>query len=219
MSDGEKRALSYGALYHPWVFQRADGSLPQVIPPDGPVSGSIAARAISRGAWVAPANEGLRAILALSPVISDQAWSRLHNEQVNMIRKEPYGFVLLSADTLSADEDLRPINVRRLLILLYRIALRRGTTLVFEPNDESLQRRVRHEFDSILSELYVRGAFAGATPQAAYQVVADSSVNTPSSLDQGRFIVELRVAPSQPTKFIVVRLVHTGGTGLSLVEG
>ena len=41
--------------------------------------------------------------------------------------------MVLSADTLSDDPDLRPINVRRLLILLRRLALRLGATYVFEP--------------------------------------------------------------------------------------
>ena len=218
VGNGEGKALSYGALYHPWTFLRAEELHLLPIPPDGPVSGSIAARAISRGAWVAPANEFFEGVLALTPTIGDEGWSRLYHEQVNLIRREPQGFVLLSADTLSTDAAIRPINVRRLLILLRRIALREGMALVFEPNTEDFRDLVQRTFESVLSDLYVRGAFAGDTPEKSYQVVTDSSVNTPTSLDQGRFIAELRVAPSQTLAFITVRLVQSGSTGLLITE-
>ena len=44
--------------------------------------------------------------------------------RILFVRAEPHGFVCLSADTLATDPDLRPIGVRRLLILLRRLALR-----------------------------------------------------------------------------------------------
>ena len=62
----------------------------------------------------------------------------------------------------------------------------------------------------MLGEMFVRGAFAGATPQTSFQVVTGDSLNTPQSIDQGRFIVELRVAPSLPMTFLTIRLVQTG---------
>jgi hypothetical protein len=43
-------------------------------------------------------------------------------------------------------------------------------------------------------------------------------VNTPRSVDQGRFIVELRVAPSLPMTFLTVRLVQSGDRLLVLEE-
>ncbi len=215
---GEEKGLSYGALYHPWTLWRTETGTPQPVPPDGSVTGSIAFRANTRGAWIAPANEILEGILALDPLIAAERWAILYDEQVNLIRQEPHGFVLLSEDTLSVDTDLRPINVRRLLILLRRIAQRIGMELVFEPNNEAFRDLVHRTFVGILSDLYSRGAFAGDTPDRAYRVVTDSSVNIPSSLDLGRFIVELRVAPSQPMAFITVRLVQGGGEGLRITE-
>ena len=66
--------------------------------------------------------------------------------------------------------------------------------------------------------MYARGAFAGQTASSAYQVVADSSVNTAQSVDQGRFVVELKVAPSLPLTFVTVRLVQTNDR-LVVTEG
>jgi phage tail sheath protein FI len=57
--------------------------------------------------------------------------------------------------------------------------------------------------------MFARGAFAGRTAATSYQVNTDVSLNTPVSVDQGRFIVELKVAPSLPLTFITVRLVQT----------
>ncbi len=98
--------------------------------------------------------------------------------------------------------------MRRLLILLRRIALTEGDRYVFAPNSPAFRRRVKQQFEQMLSRLYVRGAFAGSDPSEAYQVVVGETVNTPASIEQGRFIVELKVAPSQPVTFITVRLMQ-----------
>ena len=120
----------------------------------------------------------------------------------------------LNSDTLSNDEDLRPVNVRRLLMLLRRAALKLGANYVFEPNDSSFRRSVQRGFEALLDGMFLRGAFAGRTARDAFQVVVDSTLNTPASVDQGRFIVELRVAPSLPMTFLTIRLVQTSDRGV-----
>jgi phage tail sheath protein FI len=142
----------------------------------------------------------------------------LQEAQINLIRQEPRGFLPLSADTLSRDAELRPIGVRRLLSLLRRLALRHGTTYVFEPNNDAFRRLVQRGFEAMLEELFMRGAFAGATPELAYQVTTDDVVNSPQSIEQGRFIVELKVAPSLPLTFLTIRLVQAGERGLTTEE-
>ena len=47
--------------------------------------------------------------MALTPLIAPTRWLRLQEAQANLLRQEPHGFVALSADTLSDDEDLRPM--------------------------------------------------------------------------------------------------------------
>lgn len=209
---GETSAATYGALYHPWpVDRRADASY-FAFPPDGPVMGVLAARAFERGAWIAPANEVMNAFVALRPVVPAESWPALLGAQVNVLRLDARGFVLMSEDTLAADDDaeLRPICVRRLLILLRRLALRRGANYVFEPNDDVLRRTVQRSFHEALSELHARGAFAGATPALSFQVITDETINTPRDGELGRFFVELKVAPSLPLSFLSVRLRQRG---------
>ena len=217
---GERSAFSYAALYYPWLIVSEDASSLKTIPPDGTACGILALRASTRGAWIAPANELLTGVVALTPAVSRTNWQRLQDAQVNLVRQEPRGFLCLNADTLSDEEedDLRPINVRRLLILLRRLALRLGATYVFEPNSDAFRRLVQRGFETLLGQMFVLGAFAGSTPATSFQVVTDTSINTAQSVDLGRFIVELRVAPSLPMTFLTLRLVQSA-TGASLTEG
>jgi phage tail sheath protein FI len=210
LSAGEAGGFSYAAMYHPWLIGGEESDPFSGSPPDGVACGVIAARALNRGAWIAPANEAMSGPVALTPPISSERWLDLQEAQINIVRQDPRGFMSMSADTLADDDDLRPINVRRLLSLLRRLALRLGATYVFEPNDATFRRRVQRGFEAMLGQMFVRGAFAGATPQTSFQVVAGDSLNTPQSVDQGKFIVELRVAPSLPMTFMTIRLVQTG---------
>ena len=211
----DERSLSFGAAWHPWPSGREENRFDQVrsVPPCGAISGLIARRALARGAWVAPANEPLREVVALTPSILRQEWLGLQDAHLNLIRQEPRGFLTLNSDTLSNDPDLRQINVRRLLSLLRRLALKHGVTYAFEPNSRAFQRAVRRGFEALLNQMFTRGAFAGTTPTSSFQVVVDESLNTPPSIDQGRFIVDLRVAPSLPLRFLTVRLVQSGDRG------
>ena len=231
---GEARALTYGALYHPWLqadlgMRQEDGAtgvtlssgrrVPRVVPPDGAALGVLAGRASRRGAWIAPANEPLKDVVALTPVVACGDWQALQDAQINLFRADPRGLMTLSADTLALDADvgLRPINVRRLLILLRRLALRRGTTYVFEPHGPTLRRAVQRSFRELLTELFRRGAFAGPRAEQSFRVVTDDTVNTARDADAGRFFVELRVAPSLPMRFMAVRLAQSGDR-LTVVE-
>lgn len=222
LSFGETRALSFGALYHPWLYFSGEGAPPSTLrrcPPDGVAAGVIARRAFERGAWIAPANELLQGVVALDPPVRRARLLDLQDAQVNALRQEPRGFVALSADTLSDEVDWRPIGVRRLLSLLRRVALKLGATYVFEPNNEAFRRLVRRGFEGLLGGMYARGAFAGANAEAAFRVVTDSTLNTRQLADEGRFIVEIKVAPSLPLTFLTIRLVQSGDRGLATVEG
>jgi hypothetical protein len=212
---GEAAALSYGAVYHPWLIgsPTADPEAVTPQPPDGAACGVLAWRALTRGAWIAPANQPLTGVVDLSPPVAPERLADLYEAQVNVFRQDPHGFVAQGADTLSGDPDVRPINVRRLLSLLRRLALRQGPAYVFEPSGDALRRRVQQDFEALLQLLFVRGAFAGPTPATSFRVVMDTSVNKPETLGQGQFVVELRVAPALPLKFLTVRLVQSGDRG------
>lgn len=211
-SNDELKALSYAAVYHPWILSREDGAEKvQINPPSGSVCGVMAQRSLRRGAWIAPANEPLSGVLGLTQTFERDDFYDFQENLINLLRNEPNGFLVLDSDTLSDEIDLRSINVRRLLSLLRRLALKHGAEYVFEPNDERFRRLVQRGFSALLDVMFMRGAFAGNTPATSYQVNVSDTLNNLQSVEQGRFIVEIKVAPSQPLKFVNVRLVQTGG--------
>ena len=217
--DQAARTLSFGALYHPWtvVPPASTGQPTRAIPPDGAVSGVLAARALALGAWAAPANQPLAGVVALEPRLGAAARSAFLGRRVNAVAPFPRGFMAWSEETLSDDAELSGVGVRRLLILLRRLALREGNLYVFQPNDASFRRLVQRQFDVLLADMFTRGAFAGAVAEEGFRVVTDDTVNPAANVELGRLVVELRVAPSRPLAFLTVRLVQSGA-GVTVQE-
>jgi phage tail sheath protein FI len=203
-------------VYHPWV-QAREVVTPELaplrtLPPSGAICGTIAARELARGCWIAPANLPLRGTVALAPVLPASTWPALFDARFNLIRQQPGQFSALSAHTLSDDRQLVQLSVRRLLIFLRKLALQRGMRYVFESNTESFRRRVQHGFERTLRSLAARGAVV------AFRVIADDTLNTPNDIDHGRLVVAIQVAPTLPVEFITVVLIRSGEDVLSVVE-
>nr|WP_321415729.1 phage tail sheath C-terminal domain-containing protein [uncultured Desulfobacter sp.] len=224
LTPGENDSLGFAALYYPWLAlkSRTFDSLKRTAdpyqPPDGAITGLMARRALEYGPWSAPAAAVLENVVALEPPVAQAHWEQLLRVHINVIHNRSAGFMPLSEETLSFEDQRRYIHVRRLLILLRRLALREGQTYVFEPNSDDFRDRVRNQFEALLEGLYNRGAFSGVTTDSAYRVVTDESVNTNSQIDLGRFIMEIHVAPSQPLKFLKIRLVQSDSQGMFLQE-
>ncbi len=209
--------LGFAAVWHPWV-QVVEPATPQLaplrpLPPDGPATGTIAARENARGVWVAPANIPLRGVVDLTPPLAEADRVGLFNAHDNVFVHQPGAFVGLSAHTLSADPSMLQLSVRRLLILLRKIALQRGMPYVFATNNDRFRQMVRRSFERLLTVLTQLGAIVN------FQVVMDGGVNTADDMANGRFIVQLLVAPTNPVEFITVTLVRAGEGLLDVLEG
>jgi phage tail sheath protein FI len=212
--------LSYVAIYHPWLLV-ADANAPdglRPIPCDGAVCGMIAARERQRQVWIAPANAPIQRVLGLMPEFSTDDWADLFNLQFNLVRSEPRDFRVMSAHTLSDERNLLQVSVRRLMILLRKIAIERGMDFVFESNHERFREGIRVMLEDLLQFMFERGAFSGAAADQAFRVITDVSINTPQSVEQGRFIAQIQVAPSQPMEFITVLLTRIGEGALQATE-
>ncbi len=209
---------SYAALYYPHLVERdEDGNLFSVAP-DGAVCGFMARRTRSRGAWVAPANGVLMNTLGLGSTLNPTDADDLYLQGINVIQPSPRGYIVSGAHTLNDNKEWVALSVRRLFILLRRIALREGRLYLFDAHSAAFRNRVRQSMEAILGDLFQRGAFAGSTPSDAFRVTVDEGLNTAESRRQGHFIVELRVAPSQPLVFIAIRLIEADGM-LTVQEG
>ena len=218
-SDGEVSGspLSYAGVWHPWMSvvepQTPELAPLRPVPPDGAATGTIAARENARGVWVAPANIPLRGVVGLTPALTGADEVSLFNAYGNVLVHQPGAFVALSAHTLCADPALLQLSVRRLLILLRKIALQRGMRYVFAVNTDRFRQMVRRSFERLLTALTQLGAIVN------FQVVTGGGVNSPDDIDNGRLIVRLLVAPSNPVEFITVTLVRAGEELLDVLEG
>jgi hypothetical protein len=212
--------LSYAAVFHPWLLQRDVNSANGLrwVACDGAACGMIAARERAGQVWLAPANVALQNVLGLTPAFTKDDWAELFDLQFNLVRAEPRDFRVMSAHTLSDEAILLQISVRRLMILLRKVAVERGMDFVFESNHQRFREAVRLQLEEVLNFMFERGAFAGATSEQSYRVVTDKSVNTPESVDAGRFIAQIQVAPSQPAEFITVLLTRVGEDLLRAAE-
>ena len=123
------------------------------------------------------------------------------------------GIRIWGARTLSSDPSWRYINVRRLFNFL-ETSIKNGTNwVVFEPNDAALWARVRRTVNAFLLGMWRSGALFGATAGEAFFVKCDGENNPPESIDEGRLIIDIGVAPVKPAEFVVFRISQIAGGG------
>lgn len=212
------QATSFAALHHPWLLRRetasdavqslgvVSGEL-HAHPPEGAVLGVYAQRSRDRGAWAAAGLESLAEAVALAGVADAEA---IEAASANPIEVRPLGIAATRAATLSEDPDWESIGVRRLFILLRRLARREGERYVFEPNDLTLRRSLERSFDSLLQRLMQRGAFRGTKASESYVLRTASGVLASAEIERGECSLEIRVAPSRPLRFLTLRVLRSG---------
>jgi len=129
----------------------------------------------------------------------------------NPIEMRPGGISATRAATLwNVDPDWQAIGVRRLFILLRRLARREGERYTFEPNDLTLRRSLERCFDTLLQQLMQRGAFSGARASDSYLLRTASGVRASEEIERGECSLEIRVAPSRPLRFLTLRVLRSG---------
>ncbi len=217
------RDSAFAALYYPNLVVTnplarpgaTNGERFITVPSAGHVAGVWARTDATRGVWKAPANEAVRGIIRLENDVTNGEQDLLNPDGVNCIRSfGTYGTKIWGARTLAkTDPSWRYINVRRLFNFIEE-SIRRGTQwAVFEPNDFDLWQRVKRNISSFLRGLWMQGALVGATPEQAFYVLCDESNNPPSSVDEGKLIVEVGIAPVKPAEFVIFRISQWQGGG------
>lgn len=204
---------SYAALYFPWLRVpdplRLEGLL-RTIPPSGYVAGLYARVETLSGPHQPPANERLENVRDLTVVLEDVLHGYLNDHRVNAIRVYPgRGLRVMGARTLSSEPQLRYVNVRRLLLALQRTLRMHTQWLAFEPNNPQLQAEVARVLRGLLDDLWLRGMLDGATPDEAYTVVCDETINTEPETEAGRLLAVISIRPPYPAEFVVIRVGHT----------
>jgi phage tail sheath protein FI len=210
-SDTAMYDSQFAALYYPWIKVEnpagTNGNREVFVPPSGHVAGVWARTDESRGVWKAPANDTIRGCLDVERPVSKNEQSLLNPVGINCIR--PFGtrgIRIWGARTLSSDSDWRYINVRRLFNMVETTILDGTQWAVFEPNDVSLWEGVKRTLTAFLTGLWRSGALFGASPDQAFYVKCDAETNPPESIDEGRLVVEVGIAPVKPAEFVIFRI-------------
>jgi phage tail sheath protein FI len=202
---------AFATMYYPWIKVEnpigVNGDREVFIPPSGHIAGVWARTDETRGVWKAPANDTIRGVLDVERPITQAEQGLLNPMGINCIR--PFGtrgIRVWGARTLSSDTDWNYVNVRRLFNMVEKTILDGTQWAVFEPNDMALWEGVKRTLDGFLRGLWNQGALFGATADEAYYVKCDAETNPPESIDAGRLVVEVGLAPVKPAEFVIFRI-------------
>jgi phage tail sheath protein FI len=210
-SDVAMYDSAFAAFYYPWIKVEnpaaTNGDREVFVPPSGHVAGVWARTDDTRGVWKAPANDTIRGCLDVERPITKNEQALLNPIGVNCIR--PFGtrgIRIWGARTLSSDSDWRYVNVRRLFNMVETTILDGTQWAVFEPNDVKLWEGVTRTLTGFLTGLWRSGALFGLSPDQAFYVKCDAETNPPESIDEGKLIVEVGLAPVKPAEFVIFRI-------------
>jgi len=205
----------YAALYYPWLITSSViPSQTLAVPPSGHICGVIARSDSTRGVFKAPANEPVRETLGVAQEMTDDEQGLLNDNGIDCIRSFAGGIpTLWGARTTSRDTNWRYVSTRRLLLYLEE-SIQEGIRWgVFEPNNQTLWRKLRRSITDFLLRAYRDGAFFGDKPEDAFYVRIDEVLNPFSEQQLGRLTIEIGVRPAFPAEFIIVRIgIWAGGS-------
>jgi uncharacterized protein len=216
------------ALYYPWI-QVFDADLkasrPETggllfVPPCGHVAGVYARTDAAVGVFKAPANEEVLGAIDLETNVDDRSQGELNPLGVNCLRAfAGRGIRVWGARTLSREEAWRYVNARRQFLTFNRWVALNTSWAAFEPNAARLWVRIGREVGAYLETLWRAGGLRGDSREDAFYVKCDEETNPPESIDEGKVVCEVGVAPVKPAEFVIFRLSQfSGGEGSAVSE-
>jgi uncharacterized protein len=208
--DAAQASSAFVQLVYPWPSTGESVDLPQLLePPDGLLTGLIAAGALARGTFRSVAGHllpvGDTVPVASWGLTTDSPWARLA-ERVCLIARQPDGWALQSDVTTSPDEAWRAGSASRMLASLVRAARATGEAELFGANGPALWTRVRRHLETLLTAYWQEGGLGGNSPDEAFDVRCDRSTMSQNDLDAGRLVARITVRPVASVERITVVL-------------
>jgi hypothetical protein len=150
---------------------------------------------------------------------TDPVKSYLYDSGINLLRCIPAkGLAVWGGRTISRNLTHRFVAHRRLIHRLVRAIRRVAEPLVFEVNGPELWLAFVRAVTTVLLQAYRTGGLVGETPEQAFKVRCDQTINTQAEIDNGRCLCEIRVAPAVPMEFIVLLIALSRDGTLQLLE-
>jgi phage tail sheath protein FI len=220
--DAQRSTLNsdngYGALYFPWIAITNPFAKGQIfVPPSGHIAGVYANSDNNFGVFRAPANEQVTSALAVQITLTDEEQGPRNEKGINVIRSFPsQGIKIWGARTIAPPDVTawRFVNVRRLTTFIEK-SIQAGTRFaVFLPNNLTLWQQIKRMVTDFLQQQWVAGALFGDTPDKAFRVRVDETINPPAVTALGQLIVQVTIRPTTPAEFIVFQVIQdiTGST-------
>ena len=186
------------------------------IPASGHMAGLCANADAVADAWWSPAgyNRGnLKDVTKLGFNPDQASRDTLYQASINPIVTFPGQGTLLYGDKTA---QIKPsafdhINVRRLFIVLEKAIATAAKYQLFEFNDQFTQAMFRN-----MTEPYLRD-IKGRRGITDFQVMCDSSNNTPEIVDSNRFVASIYIKPARSINYMTLNFIATR-TGVSFSE-
>ena len=187
------------------------------VPPSGHVAGIMSRVDTERGVHKAPANELVMGITGLTQNINRVEQAQYNDRGINVIREfKDRGIRVWGARTLAtkSDPSWKYINVRRLFIMVEQSIMLGSQWAVFEPNDQTLWKKLTRDVRAYLMRVWRSGALFGQTPEEAFYVKCDSETNPRYLIDAGQVNVQIGICPVKPAEFVIFSIGQWDGGAL-----
>ena len=186
------------------------------IPLNSATAGTCAATDILEDPWWSPGGltrGQIRSSIELAFNPSQTQRDGLYRKRVNPIVTFPGEGTVLWGDktALSSQSAFSRINVRRLFITIEEACKIAARSILFEFNDDFTRENFRSMIDPYLRDIQAR---RGITD---FEVVCDTSNNTPQVIDANKFIADVYIKPARSINFITLTFVATR-TGVDFSE-
>ena len=211
---------SFAVFDSGWKYQYDQyNNVYRYIPLNGDIAGLCAYTDQVRNPWWSPAGLQRGQIknvvkLAFNPTKSDR--NTLYAAGVNPVVTFPGEGTMLYGDKtfLNYNSAFSRINVRRLFIVLEQTIAKASRTTLFEFNDTF----TRAAFVNLVTP-FLRQVQGGRGIQA-FQVVCDTTNNTPAVINGNQFVGDIYILPNYSINFIQLNFVATpAGVAFSQIVG
>jgi hypothetical protein len=205
---------SYAGTYYPWIKIK-DTNINQIVtvPPSVVMPAVYASNDRVAGEWWAAAGlnrGGIPQAVQVTDRTTHVERDTLYEGRVNPIAAFPgQGIVAWGQKTLQVESSaLDRINVRRLLIEIKKFFASTARFLVFEQNTASTRNKFLAIVNPYLESVQQRSGLY------AFQVVMDSSNNTPDLIDRNILYGQIWLKPTKSAEFIILdfNILATGAS-------
>ena len=211
-------STSHAALYSPHVKIYDEFNDREIyVSPTGHVGACISNTAANYEPWFAPAGNkrGVLNVLGVSREFNDGDEDVLYDAGINPIDfHETYGIRIWGQKTLlSRASALDRVNVRMLLIVIEPAVEQLLMDYVFDAIDTYTMEMIVSKLKPYLASIKARRGLY------AFDVICDSSNNTPETIDNNELIVDIPIQPTRVAELIRSRIfINATGALLTVVQ-